>query len=203
MLETYQHHMHMAMPPSPRSAGMWRAQWIFTGVRPISVVYTEDRKSATIVLPDGDASHTVEPLRQEGVLVLSEQGRLFVFPHYADRPSVVFDKVMSVASTRRQSIFLQSDGCIYEIVQGEKIQISGVSGLLIKVFAGGAHFGCVMFEGAAFTWGTDMFGQLGTGTFLNTETPKDVRCPTGKKILDAAAGEEHTVFVIVPQAKFA
>jgi hypothetical protein len=60
----------------------------------------------------------------------------------------------------------------------------------------------VTFEGSAFAWGTGTHGQLGTGSFLNSEDPKPVRIPQGRKVLDAAAGEEHTVFTLVPATKF-
>jgi hypothetical protein len=38
---------------------------------------------------------------------------------------------------------------------------------------------------------------------MNSEEPRRVRVPLEKRVLDAAAGEEHTVFTIVAASKFA
>jgi alpha-tubulin suppressor-like RCC1 family protein len=88
-------------------------------------------------------------------------------------------------------------------VQEKPIFKGGIPELPIKVFAGGAHLGCVTFEGNAFTWGVGTNGQLGTGTFLHSENPKRVRTPQALKVVDAHAGEEHTVFTVVKEGLFA
>jgi alpha-tubulin suppressor-like RCC1 family protein len=175
-------------------------------VRPdktVAVVTAGAAAAALIALPRGEAAHTVEPLGRAGVAVLSESGRLFGFPGGAAEPAFEFDRVVSVASTRTRTVFLQADARIFEVVGGSRLLVSGVPQLPVRVYAGGAHFGCVTFEGSAFAWGTGTHGQLGTGSFLNTEDPREVRLPPGMRAIDACAGEEHTVFTIVAAAKFA
>jgi hypothetical protein len=169
----------------------------------VSVVYAETSTVVSPALPSGEVPHTVEPFGPDGVAILAESGRLFCFPKGSNAPQYSFEKVVSVASTRRRTIFLQADGRIFEIVQGKTLFVAGIPELPIKVYAGGAHLGCVTFEGSAYAWGTGTHGQLGTGSFLNSEDPKKVRLPPNTKVLDAAAGEEHTVFTIVNAGKFA
>jgi hypothetical protein len=145
--------------------------------------------------------HSVVPLGADGFAILAETGTLFCHPR--DDDPFVIEKVVSVASGRSRTVILAADGRLYEVVRGKKRQIGGVAGLPVKVFAGAAHFGCITFDGSAFCWGVGTHGQLGNGSFFNTEQPRQVVRPPGKRIIDADAGERHTVFVLVPENQFA
>jgi hypothetical protein len=168
----------------------------------VFVIFAETGVPFNPSLPEGEVPHTIEPFGENGVAILSELGSLYCFENGSKDPTLRFQNVVSVASTRQRTIFLRADGRICEIVQRKTLFVTGIPDLPIKVYAGGAHFGCVTFEGNAFAWGTGTHGQLGTGSFMNSEDPRPVRIPHGRKIVDAAAGEEHTVFVIVAAQKF-
>jgi hypothetical protein len=168
----------------------------------VSVVYADVGRNTIITLPEEEIPHTVEPLGLDGVVILSESATLYGFPQGVTEPQFRYEKVVSVASTRRRTAFLQGDGRIYELIDGKPLLIAGVPELPIKLYAGGAHFGCVTFQGSAYAWGTGTHGQLGTGTFLNVADPKKVEIPPGRRAIDAAAGEEHTIFTLVATAKF-
>jgi hypothetical protein len=171
--------------------------------RTITVIFAETKTTIAPAIPGGEVAHAIEPLGPDGVVVLAASAKLYCFPKMATDPQTTIANVVSVASTRRRTIFLQADGRICELRDGKTLYIAGIPETPIKVYAGGAHFGCVSFEGSAYAWGTGTQGQLGTGSFMNSDEPRVVHVPTGKKILDAAAGEEHTVFTIVAANKFA
>jgi alpha-tubulin suppressor-like RCC1 family protein len=80
-------------------------------------------------------------------------------------------------------MFLQADGRIFEIRDGKILFVAGIPELPIKVYAGGAHLGCVTFESSVYAWGTGTHGQLGTGSFLNSEDPRQVRPPPERRSL--------------------
>lgn len=153
-------------------------------------------------LPEDSVPYDIEPHGQSGLCVLCDDGTLFVFENESTTHSHVFHSVVSIASTRGRTILLDSSGRIYELRRGRTMQVTGVSGLPIKVFAGGAHFGCVTYDGECYTWGCGTSGQLGNGTFLNSDVPSRVLRPDDQKVEDACAGEEHTVLTLINKRNF-
>jgi hypothetical protein len=192
-----------ALSPATKIFAKFTTAAVIKADKVVSVVYAKSGRNISITLPEDEIPHSVEPLGLDGVLVLSESATLYGFPGGAVEPQFQYEKVVSVASTRGKTAVLRSDGRIYELINGKTLLISGVPELPIKLYAGGAHFGCITFEGSAYAWGTGTHGQLGTGTFLNSAVPKKVELPPGRRAIDATAGEEHTIFTIVATTKFA
>ena len=185
--------------------GKFQMGAIITSEKRVVVAFKHEdgsSKAVNLELPDGEVPYFVEPHGPNGVCVLCTNGKLFVFENESSVHSHTFEKVVSVASTRGRTIFLESCGRIQELRHGRTIQVSGISGLPIKVFAGGAHFGCVTYDGECYTWGCGTSGQLGNGSFLNTAVPMRVIRPHDHKIEDASAGEEHTVFTLINRRNF-
>ena len=46
-----------------------------------------------------------------------------------------------------------------------------------------------------FSWGRGTFGQLGTGDFNNSSTPKEVEFKEPVKVVSVAAGGNHSFFL--------
>ncbi|OHT15475.1 hypothetical protein TRFO_02769 [Tritrichomonas foetus] len=116
--------------------------------------------------------------------------------------SPIFEKVVSVASTRSRVIILKSDARVFEVINGRLTLVTGYLGLPIFLFAGGASLGLINYEGDCYMWGCGTHGQLGNGAFLNAATPQKVMLDD-KKVEYAAAGEEHTLFLAVKENQHA
>jgi alpha-tubulin suppressor-like RCC1 family protein len=115
---------------------------------------------------------------------------------------VIRDVVSAAASADRYAI-LRPDGRVYEILgNGSRRHITGIEGNPIRVFAGGAHFGCVTLEGECWMWGCGNRGQLGNGRFTVAFTPSKVILKDGFCVIDGVAGEEHTMLMTVKDDDF-
>ncbi|GMF17806.1 unnamed protein product [Phytophthora fragariaefolia] len=66
---------------------------------------------------------------------------------------------------------------------------------IIKVACGWDHSLAVSTSGRVYTWGSGTNGKLGHGDEESFDTPTLVRSMEGKKVKDAKAGCEHTVFL--------
>lgn len=155
----------------------------------------------TLSFPENETVHHIEP-NERCVCVLSKKGTLRVYYENHVDPDHVLEKVVSVASTRTRTILLQADGRVMELIRGRTIPISGIEDLPVKVFAGGAHFGCITHTGRCFTWGCGSHGQLGTGKIAGNATPAEIIYPENMKVVDGSAGENHTALTVVHSQKF-
>lgn len=152
------------------------------------------------VLPDGHFPEAAA-IFDGGFAVLATDGTLFTFPD-GNEPLTEPD-VVSVAATNETLIVLKPNGRIFEVFSdGSRSQIGGIAGHPVKVFAGGAHAGCVTFEGECWTWGCGTRGQLGHGSYTVAYTPKRAVVKGGMCVVDAAAGEEHTVVFAAKESVF-
>jgi hypothetical protein len=140
-------------------------------------------------------------ISENGYGILSKTHVLYSFP--TNGPPAVIPEVVSCAAANDRFIILKPDGRIFEMSpSGTRRQVHGVHGNPIKVFAGGAHFGCVTFEGEAWTWGCGARGQLGDGSYTISFTPRRVLMKDDLRVTDAAAGEEHTLLMAVKDHSF-
>ena len=149
---------------------------------------------------------TITSFTESKIAILTNSGNLYVYDKLKDPEanatlSPVFDHIVSVASTRSRSILLKNDGRVYESIDNKLILITGYEGLPISLFAGGASLGLITLQGDCYMWGCGTHGQLGNGTFMNTAYPQKVVLDD-KKIVAAAAGEEHTLFLAVKSNQF-
>ena len=147
----------------------------------------------SINLPNNEIPNFIE-ITPFGCAVISNLNNLYIFK--GNNISSNYKDVVSVASTRSSIIYLDILGRIYEIINNESILIPGIPELPIKLFGGGAHFGCITIKGNCYTWGCGTRGQLGNGYFTNKINPQKVIIDEKKKVIDASAGEEHTLFLL-------
>ena len=133
--------------------------------------------------------------------ILSDKNVLRIYAPNSE--PVVFNDVVAVAASNRKYIILNPIGRIYEAFNnGGKRQISGICGNPISIFAGGAHYGCITFEGDCWTWGSGIHGQLGNSSFTNSPQPKKVMMKEDVRVISAAAGEEHTILLAVREPSY-
>jgi hypothetical protein len=171
-------------------------------VNAVSVAYHCHKKAVRLEIPGSADVQLIEPHGSDGVCVLTSDGHLYGYESFSSTATWSFEDILSVASTRRRTIMLGADGRIFEIRKGKTIQVFGIEGLPVKIFGGGAHFGCVTFEGDCFCWGNGTFGQLGNGRFLSHAVPKKAELLPETKAIGGTAGEEHTVIVLVRDGDF-
>ena len=75
------------------------------------------------------------------------------------------------------------------------VQVTGASGLLTQVSAGGNHSLAVGSDGKTYAWGDNAFGQLGNGTVANSLVPTAVSLPTGVTFTEVSSGQHHSLAV--------
>jgi len=155
--------------------------------------------SGQISIPIDGIPKNVE-LTTKGCAILTEQNRLLIYE--GDCKVSEFDGVISVAASRKKVIFLSADSRVFEIEGTDRIQVGGIPEIPIKVFAGSAHYGCVTFEGSCYMWGCGTRGQLGNGLFSYQFIPQRVIIDPKKRVIDACAGEDHSLFLLTKEEVF-
>ena len=142
-------------------------------------------------------------IAHDGFAILSDNQTLRIYAENDDNSPLIIKDVISFSASNSKYIILKPNGCIYTTCsKGGMVQVYGICGNPISVFAGGAHYGCVTFEGDCWTWGAGIKGQLGTASFSNSLRPKKVVLKEGMRVVAAAAGEEHTVILTVKDTFF-
>lgn len=149
---------------------------------------------------------TITSFTESKIAILTNSGNLYVYDRQKNPENNViltpiFNKIVSVASTRSRSIILKSDGRVFESIDDKLILITGYEGLPISLFAGGASLGIITYQGDCYMWGCGTHGQLGNGTFMNAAYPQKVIFDD-TKVVSASAGEEHTLFLTVNASHF-
>ncbi|EAY04886.1 hypothetical protein TVAG_016580 [Trichomonas vaginalis G3] len=157
------------------------------------LVWGNNAKQMKITLPNTEIPAFVE-LAPFGIFILSD--KLVCYHYVAGQVKCQFPNVISVAASRTKAMILKNDGRIYQIVQDKLIQIVGIPDIPIKIFAGGAHYGCVTISGKCYTWGCGTRGQLGNGQFSNQAKPTLAIFDDKKCVIEAFGGEEHSVFLL-------
>lgn len=157
------------------------------------LVWGNGAKPIKISLPNTEIPNNIE-LAPFGVFIISESLSCYLF--IAGQQKIVFQDVISVAASRTKAILLKKDGRIYDIIDDKLLQIPGIPDIPIKIFAGGAHFGCVTISGHCYMWGCGTRGQLGNGQFSNQARPTKAIFDEKKCVIEADAGEEHSVFLL-------
>jgi alpha-tubulin suppressor-like RCC1 family protein len=78
------------------------------------------------------------------------------------------------------------------------------AGVTIKfVAAGGSHSLAVTSSGQVYSWGRNASGQLGDGSFADSDLPVQVQMPAGAEAASAAAGAAHSLAVTSDGAVYA
>ena len=140
---------------------------------------------------------------QFGPLILTNNRKLYLYSK--NKLNLISEAVITIAATHSRGFYLSYDGRIYEIFgndSSQKIQITGIIGTPISLFAGGAHVGCVTYEGDCWTWGTGTSGQLGQGSFTNSPFPKPIILEKDIKVIEATAGEAQTIILTTMAKNF-
>lgn len=142
-------------------------------------------------------------ITQDGFGILSDKQILRIYTEKDPESPLIIKDVVSFSSSNSKYIILKPNGQIFTTFsKGGMVQISGINGNPTSVFAGGAHYGCVTFEGDCWTWGAGIKGQLGNACFSNSLRPKKVILKEGMRVIAAVAGEEHTVVLTVKDTFF-
>jgi alpha-tubulin suppressor-like RCC1 family protein len=66
---------------------------------------------------------------------------------------------------------------------------------VIAIDAAGEHALAVTADGRVYAWGRNIDGQLGDGTTIDRSTPVPVATPSGIRIIQVAAGTDHSLAV--------
>ena len=129
------------------------------------------------------------------------------------------DGVIAIAAGGYHSVALKNDGTVWtwgsnaygQLGDGSSgitnnrstpVQVKGPEGIgyldgVIAIAAGDGHTVAVKNDGTVWTWGLNVYGQLGDGTAADKNTPVQVKGPEGIGYLDGviaiAAGDGHTV----------
>ena len=75
-------------------------------------------------------------------------------------------------------------------------KVEAFEGMRVLQVATGSHYTAVVtIEGKLFTFGCGEYGQLGLGDTDEQDTPREVQMPDNKRVLQVAAGGEHTAAV--------
>ena len=82
-------------------------------------------------------------------------------------------------------------------VSGAKIAPTSIQGLSnVRKVVGGSHHACALkHDGKVDCWGTNTFGQLGTGTLVDSATPQKV-INLAQPVLDIAVSQKATCVVL-------
>lgn len=111
--------------------------------------------------------------------------------------------ILDVDSGCDRYVVIKTDGKVYEMhTCGDLCNITGYSGVPIKIFGGSKHFGVITYQGECYTWGFGLSGQLGGKKYCVYSTPKKVYIKDLYKILDGVAGLDHTHLLAVDNAFF-
>ena len=168
----------------------------------IYICKDEQKEAVKVVLQNEEKISLITSFTEAKVAILAESGNLYIYDGTNEKLLPLYDKIVSVASTRSRPIILKSDGRVYEVLGEKSILVTGYEGLPIALFAGGASLGLITFQGDGYMWGTGTHGQLGNGAFLNAAQPQKVLLED-RKIKSAVGGEEHTLFLTVKENHFA
>jgi len=106
-------------------------------------------------------------------------------------PTKALTDVVAVASGLYHNLALKRDGTVWTWSYGKKA--TRVEGLkdVVAVEAGADHNLAIMKDGTLWAWGGNSKGQLGTGTKMDSPTPKQVL----KEVVSVSGGEYHTLAV--------
>ena len=115
--------------------------------------------------------------------------------------------VLSVHCGRSHTLFLTNNG-LYAMglnqlgqlgidrnlnVALQPMLIKALDNKTITQICAGQHHNAVVAEGLLYTWGWNIYGQLGHGDIRNVREPKVVEFFEGKKIKQVALGQAHTL----------
>ncbi|MDX9982104.1 MAG: hypothetical protein RBU25_18930, partial [Lentisphaeria bacterium] len=118
----------------------------------------------------------------------------------------VFATALGVDSFRPFTLALRNDGTVWswgdprggqlgrvpseEEPAGIPAPVPGLADI-VKIAAGSSHALALTHGGQLYAWGTNQFGQLGTGNYANAATPVPVATPA--LVLDVAAGPFYSL----------
>ncbi|MHA3684524.1 RCC1 domain-containing protein [Leucobacter sp. HY1908] len=84
------------------------------------------------------------------------------------------------------------------------VQVELPAGVTFKqVSAGGSHSVAVAVDGAAYAWGSNVFGQLGNATNTGSNVPVQVEFPAGVTFKQVSAGGSHSAAVAADGTAYA
>lgn len=162
-------------------------------------------KNRAILLTDSGELYTLgkEPeYKTDGDILMTHQECPAPFPLM---PKVV---ITSLACGKKFSLFLSNKQMVYS--QGKNhfgqlgLQEVEFSKIMIRVpdlekiesiATGYYHSLAVNIEGTAFSWGLNLYGQLGSGNETKRSEPKTIVFPKNKKVFRIYGGEFHTLAI--------
>ena len=123
-------------------------------------------------------------------------------------PVQVLDGVAAVAAGISHTVALKSDGTVWTwgwnpwgaigngttTNQLQPVQVTGLSGVFTSVAAGWQHTVALKSDGTVWTWGSNVFGQLGNGTSTDSLLPVQVTGLSGVFVA-VGAGYSHTIAI--------
>lgn len=139
--------------------------------------------------------------------VVSDASENDVMPTRCDFFKDVNLDVLSVNCGRSHTLFLTNNG-LYAMglnqlgqlgidrnlnVALQPMLVKSLDAKVITQICAGQHHNAVVADGQLYTWGWNIYGQLGHGDIRNVREPKVVEFFANKKIKQIALGQAHTV----------
>ena len=174
-----------ANPPARAAAGIWHSLFIDG----------EGRLSSC-----GSAGHAPGLLGHgEGVTRLNTPTRLPSTLGGERAVSVSAGHAHSLALTAGGSVLSWGDGLFRQLGHGDAHaqwqpkKVEALAGQrVVAVSAGEKHSLALSIDGAVWSWGHGLYGQLGHGNLQNQLLPKKVEALAGQRIVALSAGEQHS-----------
>jgi alpha-tubulin suppressor-like RCC1 family protein len=120
------------------------------------------------------------------------------------------DAIISASGGRAHTTIVSKKGNVYSWGNGHNFQLGHgdgkdqsmpklVDALLgqqaVKISSGWGHNLILTAEGKVWSWGWNQDGQLGIGSTEHSAVPRQVPGLTGVKIVDVAAGSDHSLLL--------
>ena len=142
-------------------------------------------------------------MTDEHIAILCENNDLRIISMKDGSEIPALHDIISCAASQDKFVVINKKSQVFEVLcNGQMREIFGFKGTPVKVFAGFKHYGVITYQGECFTWGWGLSGQLGNGLFMNSNKPVKVKMDDSLRIVDAAAGSDHTAFIAVKEISY-
>ncbi|XP_042325644.1 E3 ISG15--protein ligase HERC5-like [Sceloporus undulatus] len=190
-----------------RGGALWRTEDSSSGQKGPSTKHIKLKKNSKVDLLDSEVSH---------LLILSSEGKLsehsIISGSVKSKPRLLRElgdkQIVQIACGDHHSMALSKGGELFawgqneygQLGMGRKSSATGEPQLVwllenvpvAQIAAGSAHSMALSLAGTVFSWGKNVFGQLGLGDTQDRYSPMHVKALEHKKTVFISCGGEHT-----------